>query len=54
MWLHRYRIVKTHLGLTPISLERLKPETSNLVYASTMRSNFDGTQKLGHRGRDPV
>jgi len=32
---------------TPISMEQLKLETSNLVYASTTRSNFDGIQKLG-------
>jgi len=30
---------------TPISLERLKLQTSNLVWASTTRSNFDGIQK---------
>jgi len=32
----------------------ISPETSNLVSASTMRSNFDGMQKLGRKGRDPV
>jgi len=36
---------------TPISLERLKLETSNLVFASTTRSEFEA---LGQRGRDPV
>jgi len=39
---------------TPMSLERLKQETSNLVHASTTRSKFDSVQKLGQRGRDPV
>jgi len=39
---------------TPISLEQLKLETSNLVCVSTTRSNFEGMQKLGQRGRDPV
>jgi len=39
---------------TPISMERLKLDTSNLVCASTARSNFDGMQKIGQRGRDPV
>jgi len=39
---------------TQISLEHLKLETSNLVCASTTRSNFDGMQKLGQRRRDPV
>jgi len=39
----------------PISIEELKlVETSNLVCALTMRSNFDGMQKLGQRGHDPV
>jgi len=39
---------------TPISLERLKLETSNVVCASTTKSKFDGIQKLGQRERDPV
>jgi len=60
--------VKTHLGSnqrwrmtpkffnirTPISLERLKLEISNLVCASTTRCNLDSMQKLGQRGRDLV
>jgi len=36
----------------PISLERLKLETSNLVCASTTRSNFDGMQKLSQSGNN--
>jgi len=39
---------------TPISLERLKLETSNLVCASITRSKFDGMQKLDQRELDPV
>jgi len=39
----------------PISFERLKLETLNLVYASIItRSNFDSMQKLGQRGHDTV
>jgi len=38
----------------PISLELQKLATSNLVCASMTRSNFDGMQKLGQMGRDPV
>jgi len=34
---------------TPISLERLKLETSNLVCESTTRCKFDGMQKLSQR-----
>jgi len=39
---------------TPISLERLKLEISNLVCASTTRSNFNGMQKLDQKRRDPI
>jgi len=39
---------------TSISLERLKLETSNLVCALTTIRKFNGIQKLGQRGRDPV
>jgi len=38
----------------PISLERLKLETSNFVYASTTRSKFDSMRKLSQRGHDTV
>jgi len=39
----------------PISLKRLNLETSNLVCASTSRSDFDSMQKtIGQRRRDPV
>jgi len=38
----------------PMSPERLKLETANLMCVSTTRSKFDGMQKLGQRGRDPV
>jgi len=38
----------------PYITGNLKLETSNLVRASTMRSNFENVQKLGQRGRDPV
>jgi len=38
----------------PISLERLKLETSNLVCTLAIRSNFDDMQKLGQRGHDPA
>jgi len=39
---------------TPISLERLKLDTSNLECALTTRSNFDGVQELGQKVRGPV
>jgi len=39
---------------TLVSLERLKLEALNLVCSSTTRSQFDGMQKLGQRGRDLV
>jgi len=38
---------------TPISLKRLQLQTSNLVCASTTKSNIDGMQKLGQRGTWP-
>jgi len=38
----------------PISFERLKLETSNLVRASTTRSSFDRMQRLGQRVRGPI
>jgi len=38
---------------TPISLEQLKLETSNLVSALTARSNFDGMQKTRSKGTWP-
>jgi len=37
-----------------VSFERLKLDISHLVCASTTKSNFDGMQKLGQRGLDPV
>jgi len=43
-----------NIGIPYISRQAIKLETSNLVHASNMKSNFDGMQKLGQRGCDPV
>jgi len=38
----------------PISFERLKLESSNLVCVSNTRGSYDRMQKLGQRKHDPV